>query len=54
MDSLVPGAQSVDEALALYEKTMTRLKEGGFWMQKWRTNKRELIERIEKDQVDYL
>ena len=53
VDDLVTGMQSIEEAFALYEKTMTRMKEGGFWMRKWKSNKKELIERIEKDQVDY-
>ena len=54
VDDLVTGTLSKEEAFALYEKTITIMKEGGLWMQTWKSSKKELVDGIEKDQVDYL
>ena len=54
VDDLVTGSNSVEKALILYEKAMKRMKEGGILMRKWKSNKNELIKRIEKDQAQYI
>ena len=52
VDDLITGCEDVQEAFQLYEKTMHRMKEGGFLMRKWKSNSKELIDKIQKDQAE--
>ena len=46
VDDLVTGSKDIQDALALYEKAKTRLKDGGFTLRKWKTNKAEVAKEI--------
>ena len=46
VDDLVTGCNDTQGALILYEKARDRLREGGFTLRKWKTNDRELAEKI--------
>ena len=46
VDDLVTGSRDIQEALTLYEKAKTRLKDGGFTLRKWKTNKEELAKEM--------
>ena len=49
VDDLVTGNDSVEEAFELYKKTQYRMAEGGFLMQKWKSNESRLEKMIEND-----
>ena len=46
VDDLVTGTKDTQDALTLYEKAKVRLKDGGFTLRKWKTNKQELAKEI--------
>ena len=47
IDNLESGGRSVKEAFDLYLKARTRLKHGGFEMDKWKSNSSELTKLME-------
>ena len=53
VDDFNGGKSNVSEAVDLYRKTKSRMKDGNFNVRKWNSNSRELTELIRKeDQVD--
>lgn len=53
VDDCNGGKSNVSEAVDLYRKAKSRMKDGNFKLRKWNSNSRELTELIKKeDQVE--
>lgn len=48
MDDLMTGCQTIEDGLELYQEMNALLKEGGFVLQKWSSNKNELLKMIDQ------
>ncbi|XP_058827183.1 uncharacterized protein LOC131687148 [Topomyia yanbarensis] len=51
VDDCLGGAQSIDEALQLREELDSLLTKGGFTLRKWTSNKLEILQGLEPDQI---
>ena len=47
VDDLVTGMDSTEGAFQLYQKAKERLKQGGFTLRKWKSNREDLIDEIQ-------
>ena len=54
VDDLVSGGNNVEETYQLYERSKVRLAESGFKLRKWKTNHKDLREKIAKDDTKSL
>ncbi|XP_063618245.1 uncharacterized protein LOC134791133 [Cydia splendana] len=54
MDDLMTGCQTEDEGLQLYHEMKGLLNEGGFVLQKWASNKKELSKQINRREGENL
>ena len=45
VDDLCTGARTVEEAIGLYDKSKSRMQEGGFNLRKWKSNNKEVSRR---------
>ena len=52
VDSFNSGEENVDQAFELYLKSKKILSDGGFTLQKWSSNSKELLELIRKNEPD--
>ena len=52
VDDLVSGESTVDKAFQLYDKTMSRMAQGGFKLRKWSTNSNILESKIKVHETD--
>ena len=52
VDDLVSGEITVDKAFQLYDKTMSRMAQGGFKLRKWSTNSNILESKIKVHETD--
>ncbi|XP_026731637.1 uncharacterized protein LOC113496572 [Trichoplusia ni] len=50
MDDLLTGCQTIQEGVQIYKQMSELLKRGGFPLQKWASNSKELLRLIEDDQ----
>ncbi|XP_047986442.1 uncharacterized protein LOC125226503 [Leguminivora glycinivorella] len=48
MDNLMTGSETIEEGLQIYKEMKSLLNEGGFILQKWASNKQELLDQINK------
>lgn len=51
MDDLLTGAETEEEAIQMYREACQIMKEGGFELMKWKSNRSKLIEVFKKDNV---
>ena len=47
MDDNISGAESVDDAFEIYEKSKSLMASAGFTLRKWSSNSKELVQRIQ-------
>lgn len=52
VDDFNSGADSVEEAFTLYQKTKSRLEEASFRLRKWSSNSEDLMKKIRNDRVE--
>jgi hypothetical protein len=52
VDDLVSGESTVDKAFKLYDKTMSKMAQGGFKLRKWSTNSNILESKIKVHETD--
>lgn len=52
MDDLLTGCQTVEEGKKIYKELIELLEKGGFELQKWTTNNEELLQEIEKENLE--
>ena len=52
VDDLVSGESTVDKSFQLYDKTMSRMAQGGFKLRKWSTNSNILESKIKVHETD--
>jgi hypothetical protein len=51
MDDLMTGGETVDEGIEVYKEMKALLQRGGFILQKWASNSKELEDYIDKNEV---
>ncbi|XP_061727729.1 uncharacterized protein LOC133532886 [Cydia pomonella] len=54
MDDLMTGSETIEEGLHLYKEMKGLLNEGGFLLQKWASNKLELLDLINKREYEHI
>ncbi|XP_061719306.1 uncharacterized protein LOC133526630 [Cydia pomonella] len=54
MDDLMTGSETIEEGLHLYKEMKGLLNEGGFLLQKWASNKLELLDLINKRENEHI
>ena len=53
IDDLVSGSGTVEEAYSMFMKAKRRLREAGFHMHNWETNRKELREPFKREEITF-
>ena len=51
VDDLITGEDNDEKAFSVYKKSKQIMSEGGFNLQKWNSNSRELLKAGDKDHI---